>query len=150
MRVMNTDPITITMPLPPPELNPNGRHHWRAKLRPKAKYRDRAQLEGLAAMGGRMAPRWLRPRITLNVYHKTKAFRDPDNIIASCKAAIDGLTECGILNDDRDCVYAVNRAKDAANPRIEITIEPAPRHAALDELVAEGQARGEYGTETQP
>lgn len=120
-----TEAITVTLPLPPKELDPNGRHHWRAKMAPKRRYRCGAMFAALK-QGGFTQP-LQRARVRIRYYHKTKTFKDPDNIIACLKTAIDGLTDAGVFTDDRDLTYLpVERFKDKANPRVEIEITPLP------------------------
>lgn len=116
-------PITVTLPLPPNELKPNARPHHMAKANKVKKYRLTAQLQALHAGGsGRF---WTTASIKIDYYHRTAAFMDRDNIIATMKAAIDGLTDAGVLDDDRDVTYLpVGRFKDAKEPRVELTVKP--------------------------
>lgn len=114
--------LTITLPLPPKELNPNGRTHWRAKMKPKQVYRERAWLECVAQPGHAMGLQ--EATVGVRFYHRTKNHRDPDNIIASLKHAIDGIVRAGVLaDDDRLTWLPVERLTDKDNPRVEITID---------------------------
>jgi len=68
-------------------------------------------------------PRWQSATVQIRWLHPTRRWPDRDNIISWLKSAIDGLTDAGLIADDRDLNYApVKRDKDAANPRVEITI----------------------------
>src|SRR5688572_30571895 len=51
--------IEITLPLPPKEMHPNARKHWRSKMKPKQRQRNDAYLAALAAtQGRRQQPFW--------------------------------------------------------------------------------------------
>ena len=116
------DAVTITLPEPPKELNPNGRHHWRAKLRPKQQYRETAKWCGMEMVGDREPVE--AAEVWITYYHRTANHRDRDNILASLKPAIDGLVDAGLLADDSDLTYRpIRRETDKGNPRVEVTIE---------------------------
>lgn len=123
--------IEIEIPLPPPETSPNARSHWRAKAEAIRIYRDHAAGQAIINMRLLGEPDWLplkQARIRITYFHKTVRFRDPDNILASLKPAIDGLQDAGLLADDRDVVYPpVLRKHDPQNPRVKFTITPAKR-----------------------
>lgn len=119
--------ITITLPTPPSELNPNStRPHWRYKAKATKHYRKRSADEaaiGVYQLEDQEGFPLKRAVIQVTYYHPTKAFKDPDNILASLKAAFDGLVDGGILADDRDVTYPpVKRFKDADCPRVELAI----------------------------
>ena len=119
--------VTIRLPIPPKELNPNkptmtvrGRM---AKNRATKKYRLAAKIQVLATVQGGWKPRWKTPTIHVEYYFPTNAFRDADNCLATLKAAFDGLTDAGLLDDDRGVTHLpVKRAKDAKDPRVVIHV----------------------------
>lgn len=117
--------LTITMPLPPKELSPNGRSHWRAKAKAVKSYRKRAAEEAMVSVYEQNQD-WTPledPHIQVTYYHKTSNFRDPDNILACLKSAIDGLVDGGIMTDDCDVTYyPVKRLKDSERPRVELKV----------------------------
>lgn len=77
----------------------------------------------LVELCGDTPPGWKKARVLIDWYHKTARFLDRDNIIASCKAYIDGFADAGLIADDVGVTYEpVGRFKDAKNPRVEITI----------------------------
>lgn len=120
--------ITVVLSLPPNELKPNARPHHMAKANKVKAYRRQAWAVALMARdyAHTEPPRWQYATIQIDYYHKTAAFMDRDNIIATLKSGIDGLTDAGVLADDRDVTYLpVRRFKDAKNPRVELTITPA-------------------------
>lgn len=56
-------------------------------------------------------------------YFPTFRFRDEDNADGSCKAYRDGICDALGIDDQDFCKIALStRAKDAKNPRVEITI----------------------------
>jgi hypothetical protein len=77
---------------------------------------------------------------SLAFFFKTAYFRDEGNAEGSCKAYIDGICDALGINDRNfNKVALTTRAKDAANPRVEITIyskTPTQEARPLD------QARG--------
>ena len=119
--------VTITLPLPPKELNPNkqvaSRGGRMAKARATDKYKTAAKVQVLATVPGGWKPRWKTATIQVEYYFPTMAFRDADNCLASLKAAFDGLTDAGLLDDDRGVTHLpVKRAKDSEKPRVVIHV----------------------------
>ncbi len=63
------------------------------------------------------------PVVGVAYYHATRRYLDADNILASLKAAFDGLTDAGIWQDDSQCAYLpVWRGKDEDKPRVELSV----------------------------
>lgn len=120
--------MTITLPLPPKALSPNARVHWAAKARAVRGYRARAMV--MARRAGRPHG-WGEATVRITWYAKTRTHPDPDNALASLKAGIDGITEAGVLADDRALRYEpIAFAVDRERPRVEIEIVPAREQAA--------------------
>ena len=116
--------MTITLPLPPQQLKPNSRHHWRAKAAKVAQYRSDACYAAKAAAydHDQRAP-IESPSVQVRAYWRTVRVMDPDNLLATMKAAFDGITDAGVWRNDRTLTHLpCIQAKDAANPRIEIVI----------------------------
>jgi len=114
---------TITMPIPPLALRPNGRPHWRVKAKATQLFRRLAYLKSNQAIGFRLPPRWERATVQCDFYFKTVRHLDPDNAIASMKAAFDGMADAGFVGNDRNLwPTRPTMSKDAKNPRVEITI----------------------------
>jgi len=119
--------ITIRLPHPPRAVKQNARSHWRAKAAAVKKYRKAGWAAAMAALQGQTPPRWVKARMEVKAYFKTMAFPDPANFMASLKAAEDGMEDAGIVQNDRGLwPERPTFAKDAENPRIEITITPEP------------------------
>lgn len=124
--------LTITIPWPSSKLDPNKRHHWRAKLKPKAEARRAAWAECVRHPGHHLQLETA--RVDVVAYHKTKTFRDPQNIIALLKHSIDGIEDAGVIVNDNGLAWGVvDRRKDAANPRVVLTITDLSGQAAEQE-----------------
>lgn len=119
--------LTITVPIPPRDISPNGRPHWRTKAR-KVKIARRqghdAALDTLDQLKMK-PPKWTVASITPMVYIKDRRSRwDRDNIIGACKAYCDGIADAGVVKNDsgfrwNDPVFSV----DKSTTRIDLVIE---------------------------
>jgi hypothetical protein len=124
--------MTIVLPIPDRRISPNAaRGQSKGAAIAKAKivkaHRARAVLATLEALGriyhgtGRPVPAFT--GYTLAHFFKTAAFRDDDNADAACKAYRDGIADAIGMDDRRLPKLALSTiAKDAANPRVEITL----------------------------
>jgi hypothetical protein len=75
------------------------------------------------SIGKAAPPQWGKAVIQFDFYFKTVRFLDPDNAVASCKAIIDGIADSGVVGNDRHMwPDRPTMQKDAANPRVEITV----------------------------
>ena len=115
--------LTITLPLPDPVLNPNGRKHWRAIAAAKKKARENARIHALAALGRRTPPRWKEAIWSATFYFKDARRRDKDNFISAMKAHRDGVADAGVVENDSGfvllpAVFCVDKAR----PRVEVEI----------------------------
>ena len=116
--------LTITIPLPPKSVKANARSHWRKKAQGAHTYRKQAWAAAVVAVK-RKPPRWLKAKMEVKAYFPTTNFPDPTNLMASLKAAEDGLQDAGVIQNDRDLwPERPQMFKDAENPRIELTITP--------------------------
>jgi len=127
-------PITITLPIPDRAVSPNagrGQSKWAAikKSRKVKAHRENAKwvmLEALSNAG--LCLETEMPEVSgysLAFFFKTNYFRDEGNAEGSCKPAIDGICDALGINDRNfNKVKLTTRAKDAKNPRVEITIYP--------------------------
>ncbi len=120
--------ITITVPVPPNALSPNARPHWAVKMKAKQKYRRDACLASIHAIntaGIDWAPMWKMAYAQITVYKRTAHTGDRDNIIASLKAAFDGIADAGVIANDSGLIpLPPTVLKDAKKPRVEITVTP--------------------------
>jgi crossover junction endodeoxyribonuclease RusA len=100
---MASHPITITLPWPAPALNPNSRVHF-IKL---AKFKKKAKADAIWAtcaavpVGDRKLGPGGQLKVTILAYPPTLRNRDDDNLIASLKAAFDGVAFALGVDDSR-------------------------------------------------
>lgn len=117
--------LTIAMPLPPKELSPNARPNRWKLASARRSYRIRAKIAALAALGRRAAPRWTRATVRIRFFHTVNRRRDKDNLLASLKAAFDGLADAGVVENDSGMTYLpVEVFIDQDRPRVELTVRP--------------------------
>lgn len=88
----------VEIPWPPAALSPNSRPHYMLKHRETKRYRE------LAAYRANGKKRLRNPVIAVLPLVATRRRRDLDNVLASLKSALDGLTDAGWWNDDSDIV----------------------------------------------
>jgi hypothetical protein len=119
-----TEPLTITVPLPPRELSPNGRVHWAKR------YRAGQVLADWVIAGVRQAPTaTIDPAVV--AYHVRWCGKAPDedNFISSMKPGLDALVHENILVDDGPEHVAIEvtyeRVAKRRNAGVTITVTPA-------------------------
>lgn len=99
---------TITVPPPSRVLSPNGYKHWRKVSGVK---KDHRQLVAILAKE-QAAPISGAVEIQIDWYMGNKSFycpMDNQNAVSSLKAAIDGIVDAGIIEDDnRKIVKAIH------------------------------------------
>jgi crossover junction endodeoxyribonuclease RusA len=89
--------MQITLPWPPSILSPNTRVHWAPRAKAVASYRNEC---GWRARAQGVYPVEVGPvRMTITFHPPDARRRDRDNMIASCKAMMDGLADAMILDD---------------------------------------------------
>lgn len=89
--------VTVTLPWPPKGLSPNARKHWRAKSPISKGYRHMARMLTLEALGRRQFATV--PLVQIAFAPPDDRRRDDDNLVASFKAARDGIADA-IRHDD--------------------------------------------------
>lgn len=118
--------LTLVIPLPPKECSPNCRAHYFAKAKAVKKYREQVGDEaGWARVqfGKELGLPWRKARILATFYHPAPNRRDPDNMLASLKAAFDGLRDARIIADDDRLTHLPPQLfLDAERPRVELII----------------------------
>lgn len=111
--------MTITLPLPPRELHPNSRPHWRTKAKHTKAYRHASW----AACPFDRHARWKEATVQATFYFKDARRRDRDGMLSSLKAAFDGLADAGLIADDSGLTHLPVIVKvDKLNPRVELHI----------------------------
>jgi hypothetical protein len=119
--------MKITLPIPDREVSPNasrGQSRWAAirKSKKVKLHRDRARIETIIAKQS-LDCDTMPVGYSLAHFFPTMAFRDEDNADGACKAYRDGICDAFAMSDKNFCKLALStRAKDAENPRVEITI----------------------------
>jgi Holliday junction resolvase RusA-like endonuclease len=128
--------IEITLPLPPKEMCPNARKHWRAKMKPKKKQREDAfhaaryrLMCSREFMNG--PPRWRFAECQATFYMPRR--RDGDNLIAWLKATFDGLQDAGIIENDGNFIHLPPKqiTAKAANGERKVVLVITERRAAI-------------------
>jgi Holliday junction resolvase RusA-like endonuclease len=97
---------TITLPLPPIQASPNKRFHWGAKARAVRLYREQCSYLIRQATQRKRA---ISGMVTIDLdFYLCRGLqaeglylpKDPDNAIASAKAAVDSLKDAGVIKGD--------------------------------------------------
>jgi crossover junction endodeoxyribonuclease RusA len=116
--------IVIDLPLPPRELSPNARVHPLQRAHNARRWRCMTcyVARGALVEAGLVAPRWKRAHVQYTWRSSRGPLPDPDNVIARCKAVLDGLVDAELLADDREVSVAarVERGK----PCLIVTVVP--------------------------
>lgn len=101
--------VVVRLPLPPKECDPNQRPHWRRKAEAIKNYRllagQLAWADSAAQLGDDSRPKIRRAQIQLRYFLEHARGHDGDNLISWAKAAIDSLSDAGILDGDRRVIY---------------------------------------------
>ena len=128
--------MTIVLPVPDRRIGPNSsrgqsRGAAIAKSRRIKLHRRRAKLATLELLGlqyhSQDLPVPTFAGYTLAHYFKTAAHRDDDNADGACKAYRDGIADALRIDDRQLPKLALSTiAKDATNPRVEITLHVLP------------------------
>lgn len=113
--------VRFTLPLPPKALSPNARTHWAVKSRAVKAYRFCAQMAARKAWDDAGSP-LLEADIVCVFHFRDKRRRDRDNLLASLKAAFDGMADAGIVSDDSSFRHQVEIGDPSSDPHVEITI----------------------------
>lgn len=98
-----SETVIINIPmLPGSELSPNYRGHWSRRARVAKSFRGAALLCALNDSDF-ARPEYDKAEVSITlVIRDARYYRDPDNMIASLKPAIDGCVDAGIIKDDSD------------------------------------------------
>jgi crossover junction endodeoxyribonuclease RusA len=111
----------VTLPLPPKELSPNARVHFRKKARAAKYYRAWAKISALSVRTVRLKD----PTMVINAFWPNRTrIMDDDNLVACMKPARDGCQDAGLYLDDREVqLRGVVQQCDHEDPRIELVFE---------------------------
>jgi Holliday junction resolvase RusA-like endonuclease len=126
-------PIRLVLSGPlPPGANQRGRMHRMALYRSDRAWAERVawELKALGLPGLPYARVWL--RITL--VSQRGVWRDPDNAVASCKGAIDGVVRAGVVASD-----------DPAHVELEVWQQRGKQPAVIVEIMDLSASPGPAG-----
>ena len=118
-------PIQFDLPLPPRCLHPNAKSHWGTKARSAKKARTDSAL--VAKLHAPKKP-WRKASVQFTFHLRTARGRvylnDADNLLAACKAVVDGFADAGIVENDRQFSFLPVRQQpaDAQGPRLSVLI----------------------------
>lgn len=116
--------MKLTFSIPPKSLAPNARVHYMTKASAIKKHRAAVALVARIEVHNAGWKTAERARVRATFYFSTKRRRDADNLLASLKAAFDGLRDAGVINDDAGLEHQpVQVAIDKQNPRVELEVE---------------------------
>jgi hypothetical protein len=121
--------LSVTVPYPRPALGPNGRGHWATKARLVAAAREEAGWAAYEALVGRWGEFGWRahphphfpPGATVRVdatvrLGKGRKRMDEDGLWGCLKAALDGLTDAGVWQDDKQAILGTVTYADGRIP----------------------------------
>lgn len=91
----------VEIPWPDPKLSPNARGHWAVAAGAKKRYRARCRAIGMQSGVGVLRGSENAVAVHLTFFPPDKRARDWDNMLASCKAGLDGLADAMGVDDSR-------------------------------------------------
>ena len=117
--------IQFRLPWPSARLSPNARLHWAQKAKAVKAARKEARLSVLHQVyaADRAKTAGQRLRVSLEFIPKTAARRDLDNLIASCKGALDGIADALAVDDSRFELSARIGPKCPEGAYVSVTVE---------------------------
>ena len=114
--------IAITLPWPSPVLSPNSRTHWAVKSRAVKSARVAAFYQVRAA--SKATVDWPRADVRMTFCPPDKRRRDMDNMVASMKAAADGIADAIGIDDSKfTATYALS--EPVKGGLVRVVIQPA-------------------------
>jgi crossover junction endodeoxyribonuclease RusA len=117
---------SVTIPWPDKALSPNARSHFHAKAKVAKAYREQAYW--LAYSSKLVAPEEGTIALRLDFHPPDARKRDLDNMLASCKAAIDGIADALEVNDQRFGFW-LSREAPVKGGKVVVSIMPGTARA---------------------
>lgn len=114
--------LVIILPWPDRVLSPNSRAHYMAKARAVKRAKHEAGWAALESDARAMQAEAL--DVTLTFTPPSRRHADTDNMLSSCKAAIDGIAEVLGVDDSR-WTYTLRRAEPCKPGHVKIEIKEA-------------------------
>ena len=120
--------FTVCLPLPPRQLSPNARCHWRTRHRHAKRYKTECRRETIEVLVKDRRPKtdWSNARLQATFYYKDKRRRDRDNMAAMLKYAYDGIASALGVDDYGFRPQMPEVAVDKKRPRVEIVVMEGP------------------------
>jgi crossover junction endodeoxyribonuclease RusA len=116
---MHMPPRVVVLPWADKTLHPNSRPHWAKKAAAVKKARADATWATWAHVGRNL--RWPGARVSVTFNPPDKRRRDLDGMIASHKAAQDGIADALGIDDSKfECIYRMGEPVKGGAVRIEI------------------------------
>ena len=115
--------MNLTLPWPPPTLSPNRRVHWARLAKAKAAYRYACRIETLrlttAKERGLPTGQLL---LSMEFAPPDRRSYDRDNLLARCKAGLDGMCDALGIDDRRFASVTVRVGEPVAGGMVWVTI----------------------------
>jgi crossover junction endodeoxyribonuclease RusA len=118
--------LTVSLPFPPPELNPNRKNgkSWRATNATKEAYKRDCWVLAVQAARGYVPPAGTFPLRLTFVQPPGRQRADADNLLASSKSALDGLAAALKVDDSRFEPLTVSRRHGDAPGALIVEVAP--------------------------
>lgn len=118
--------LKVILPWPARVLHPNARPHWSVKA--KAAKAARATAYALALQAGAMRMQWPDGRLHLwiDFYPPDRRRRDDDGLLASVKAARDGMADAMGIDDHRFVSHPMLREEVRKGGQVVMTVTGGP------------------------
>lgn len=114
--------LTTNLPWPPKELNPNARVHWAKLAKVKKSYRQHCAWQAVRDGLKRQSPECA-PAVHLTFCPPNKRRRDWDNLLASMKAGLDGLSDVLGIDDSRFRIsFELDYSQLTATVQVKVTL----------------------------
>jgi len=119
-----TNTITVVCPLPPKELSPNARCHWRVKHVHSSDYRRACRFATVHVLTRKLRENveWSHSTLQATFFYPDRRRRDRDNSAAMLKYAYDGIAEALGVDDYGFRPQMPEVEVDKEDPRVEIVV----------------------------
>lgn len=112
---------TIFLPWPDKRLSPNGRYHWTQLARAKKAAKRTAHYTALEAGLGKLEAERLVVRVSF--YPPDRRPRDTDNMVSSCKAFFDGISQAIGIDDSKWTLILEPRGAIEKNGMVKVVLD---------------------------
>lgn len=123
---MSDKKFMLRLDWPPGVLSPNSRAHWTEKARAAKRYRRDCCI--IAQAAGCRALNADRLKVELTFFPPDNRHRDADNLLASLKAGLDGISDATGIDDSRWHYGALHvpRSETVENGAVIAVVTPMP------------------------